>query len=84
MLTNHLLEEINRVWEQQDDEDSDFLSEVVVCQEIGEILKKENFYDNISSSEWDSCPFIYSRKSFSRVWCTSCIFCPEFKTYFNL
>lgn len=43
MLTNHVLEEINKVWEQQDDDDTSFLSEVVVCREIGKLLKEENF-----------------------------------------
>jgi hypothetical protein len=54
MLTNHVLEEINRVWESQDEEwNTCFLTEVVVCRELGDMLKKENFNFEFNPNEYN-------------------------------
>lgn len=42
-MTQHFLEQINKLWLEQENSDWSVMTEVTVCKELGEILKKEKF-----------------------------------------
>jgi hypothetical protein len=43
MLSQRVLEQINGEWLQQSDQDYSFMVEVIICKELGELLKTEGF-----------------------------------------